>query len=105
MTHILVFDNDTSFASDLVSTFSRFGLRVEVTADGAAGLASAEDNPPALALITVELPSMQGYKICKRFKRVTAWGMCQLLCYLANPTRKTRSTTIANCACVPTTTF
>ena len=74
MTHILVFDNDTAFASDLVATFSQFGLRVEVTADGAAGIASAEDSPPALALITVELPSMQGYKICKRFKKSANLG-------------------------------
>ena len=69
MTHILAFEPDPTFAAELVEVFAAYGITVEVTDDGAQGIAAGEANPPAMALITVELPSMQGYKVCKRFKK------------------------------------
>jgi len=69
MNHVILFDHDPAFSQAIVDTFAGYGIPVEVTQDGSAGIAAAEANEPALALITVELPSMQGYKICKRFKK------------------------------------
>jgi DNA-binding response OmpR family regulator len=65
---ILVVDDE----ADLVSVL-RFGLEVEgfeviSASDGEQGLSMARDSGPALVLLDLMLPKLDGYKVCRALK-------------------------------------
>lgn len=66
---ILVFESDQDFASDIQTNFESLGTEVEVVADGTTGLQRAADTPPDLILLSIELPSMNGFLVCKKIKK------------------------------------
>ncbi len=66
---ILVFEADTDFAKEIETGFSRYDANLEIVADGRAGLKSASDNRPDLILLSIELPSMNGFLVCKKIKK------------------------------------
>ncbi len=66
---ILVFESDNDFATEVQSRFRRAGAEVEVVADGAEGLDRASASPPNLILLSIELPSMNGFLVCKKIKK------------------------------------
>ncbi len=53
--HVLVIESDAATSQALEQAFGAVGVSVEVTSDGAAGIASAKQNPPALVVLAVEL--------------------------------------------------
>jgi CheY-like chemotaxis protein len=66
---ILVFESDAAFADDLKHNFERMGLAVDVASDGPMGLELAAAHRPDLILLTIELPGMNGFLVCKKIKK------------------------------------
>src|SRR4029079_15180669 len=66
---ILVFDADAGFAQDVRSKFEDMGAIVDVANDGPQGIALANATRPDLILLTIELPGMNGFLVCKKTKK------------------------------------
>ena len=67
---VLVFESDASFADEVKRNFERMGLAVDVAGDGPSGLELASAHPPALILLAIELPGMNGFLVCKKIKKM-----------------------------------
>jgi twitching motility two-component system response regulator PilH len=65
---LLVEDSQTQ-AAQIKATLESIGLQVRVAYDGLEGLRSALENPPALVVLDVKLPGMDGFQVCRRLKR------------------------------------
>jgi CheY-like chemotaxis protein len=66
---ILVFESDVTFADQVKAGFGGLGASVDVVADGKEGLDMAQAEPPDLILLSIELPSMNGFLVCKKIKK------------------------------------
>ncbi len=66
---ILVFENDSDFAGELKVGFEQLGAEVEVVNDGPTGLERAAEGRPDVILLTIELPGMNGFLVCKKIKK------------------------------------
>jgi len=65
---ILIIDDD-EFLRILVRAFlERMGLNVVEAADGAQGLAALREAPPALVLLDITMPGMNGFEVCKAIR-------------------------------------
>ena len=67
---VLVFDSDAAFADDVRQNFERMGLEVDVANDGPSGLQMASAHRPSLILLSIELPGMNGFLVCKKIKKI-----------------------------------
>lgn len=77
---ILLADADPASASALKDLLSSWNYQVELLADGAAAFKRLNsDNPPALAIVDYELPSMKGFEVIaetrRRSRRQATWLM------------------------------
>jgi len=68
-TTVLVVDDDVASLSALFECLRRAGYRVLVAQDGASALERAENGKPALVLLDVMMPDMDGFATCRRLKR------------------------------------
>lgn len=68
---ILVVDDDL-FQRELVEDFLDGDYRVVCAEDGASALMLALEQPPALILLDVEMPGMDGYETCRLFRQEEA---------------------------------
>ena len=66
---ILFFESDADFARDVSARLKRHGAEVELTDDGNAGVDRATKDKPDLILLTIELPQMNGFFVCKKLKK------------------------------------
>ena len=66
---VLVVDDDAASLSALFECLRRAGYRVLVAQDGASALERAENGQPALILLDVMMPDMDGFEACRRLKR------------------------------------
>jgi two-component system, OmpR family, response regulator len=66
---ILVVEDEQSIASLVSLYLSNEGYRVEHIADGSAALAAVERFRPALVILDVMLPGMDGVEICRRLRQ------------------------------------
>ena len=65
---ILVVDDEPSIL-DLVGLYlGREGYRVETAADGATALQRIQARPPALLVLDLMLPEVDGYEVCRRVR-------------------------------------
>jgi CheY-like chemotaxis protein len=67
---VLVFDSDAAFADDVKHNFEQMGLDVDVANDGPSGLQLATAHKPSLILLSIELPGMNGFLVCKKIKKM-----------------------------------
>ena len=65
---ILVIEDEEKILNFLRRGLIYEGYRVEAAADGAAGLASARDNPPDLVILDWMLPGIDGLEVCRRLR-------------------------------------
>jgi len=65
---LLVEDSKTQ-AAQIKAILESVGLHVQVVHDGPDGLQAAVQQQPALVVLDVKLPSMDGYQVCRRLKR------------------------------------
>ncbi|MFT3870589.1 MAG: response regulator [Nibricoccus sp.] len=64
---LLIEDNE---ANRLLATFllDKIGCEVRHAGDGARGLASAENSPPDLVVLDIQMPEMDGYEVATRLR-------------------------------------
>jgi len=66
---VLVVDDDAASLSALFECLRRASYRVLVAQDGTSALERAEKGKPALILLDVMMPDMDGFETCRRLKR------------------------------------
>src|SRR5258708_39836761 len=67
-TGILVLEHDPALAVELARALRDSGYDVDVVGDGREGLRAAFADPPALILIDLLVPGMNGLDICRRLR-------------------------------------
>jgi DNA-binding response OmpR family regulator len=67
-TVLLVEDSKTQ-AEQIAEVLASVGLEVQVVTDGPEAIRIAIENPPDLIVLDIQLPSMDGYQVCRRLKR------------------------------------
>jgi len=68
MTKILVIDDDANVQRVLQYTLKQEGFEVVVATDGAEGLRLWEETAPALILLDVSLPKLDGYAVAAKIR-------------------------------------
>lgn len=74
MTKILVVDDDPNVQRLLQYTLKQEGFEVVVAADGVDGLRIWEEGAPALILLDVTLPKLDGYQVATRIREAETAG-------------------------------
>ncbi|HJL21356.1 MAG TPA: response regulator, partial [Polyangiaceae bacterium LLY-WYZ-15_(1-7)] len=82
---ILVFEADTQFASELRNGFAGRDVELEIVSEGKKGLEQAAATPPDLILLSIELPSMNGFLVCKKIKKNGDLSSIPLLILSSDP--------------------
>ncbi len=67
-TRILVVDDDPSITSMLRRGLSYEGYEVHTAASGPEGLVTAREAPPALVILDVMMPGVDGFEVCRRLR-------------------------------------
>jgi two-component system, OmpR family, response regulator AdeR len=65
---VLVVEDDRVVAETLRAYLEHAGYRVEVVHDGSAALAAAAAEPPALVVLDLLLPGLDGREVCRRLR-------------------------------------
>lgn len=66
---VLLIEDSKTQAAQIKATLESLGLEVRVAYDGPDGLRAVMEQPPALIVLDVKLPSMDGFQVCRRLKR------------------------------------
>lgn len=66
---VLLVEDSKTQAIQIKETLESVGLAVRVAYDGPEGIREAVENPPALIVLDVQLPTMDGFQVCRRLKR------------------------------------
>jgi DNA-binding response OmpR family regulator len=66
---VLVIEDDRNTAALVALYLERDGFRPLVAADGARGLALALEHRPALVILDLMLPRLDGWEVCRRLRR------------------------------------
>ena len=66
--HVLVVDDDDCFRTFVCGALSRGGLEPRPFGSGDEALLAARSDPPALAVLDVNLPGISGYELCRALK-------------------------------------
>ncbi len=66
--HILVVEDDKNIAMLLKKYLIRDGFDVELAHDGISGLKSVQAMPPALVILDLMLPLLDGWEVCRRIR-------------------------------------
>lgn len=80
---VLLVEDDTSIRELYAMAFIRAGLLVKMAANGAEGLKLALENHPALILLDIDMPVMNGFEVCERV-RADEWGKTAQIVFLTN---------------------
>ncbi|MBI1801693.1 MAG: response regulator transcription factor [Chloroflexi bacterium] len=65
---ILVIEDEPQIAAFIQRGLIYDGYSVDVSRDGAEGLATARDFPPELVILDIMLPGIDGFEVCKRLR-------------------------------------
>lgn len=66
---VLLIDDDKKLAKLLSEYFSKFDLNLLSETSPSAGLASFKENAPALIILDVMLPEMDGFEVCRQIRK------------------------------------
>ena len=66
--HVLVVDDDPSITGAVRDSLEFQGYRVTTATDGADALRLVETEPPALILLDMRMPGMNGWEFAERFR-------------------------------------
>lgn len=66
---VLVVEDSPTQAAQIKQTLEAVGLDVLVVSDGPDAIREAMAQPPQLVVLDINLPSMDGYQVCRRLKR------------------------------------
>lgn len=70
---ILIIDDNPMNLAMASFILEDFGFNTCTAESGEAGIAELENELPALILLDVEMPDMNGYDVCRKIKEVEAW--------------------------------
>jgi len=86
---ILVLESDAAFAGEVQNGLQSLGAAVEVASDGNQGIDRAMASRPDLILLTIELPGMNGFLVCKKLKKEDALKDVPLVILSSEATEET----------------
>ena len=86
----LVVDDDPEAVRRLSEILARDGWSVQSAPDGAAALDSMKDRKPALALVDLLMPGMDGYGFIRRVRENPAWDDVRIVVLTADDVNRTR---------------
>ncbi|HOW73606.1 MAG TPA: response regulator transcription factor [Phycisphaerae bacterium] len=66
--HILIIEDDAALLRGLKDNFEQHHWRVSTATDGEQGLIAALDTKPALIVLDIMLPRINGYEVCRRLR-------------------------------------
>ncbi|MBT8484562.1 MAG: response regulator [Phycisphaerales bacterium] len=92
---ILVVDDDASIARALSIRLEAAGYDVTHAADGAAGLDVARTQPPALILLDIRMPGLDGFDVNRALKEDPALADIPVVFLSANVRDSTRQKALA----------
>jgi PleD family two-component response regulator len=69
---VLVIEDSHTQALHLQALLEREGLDVALAFDGKSGLEMANQDCPAVAILDVQMPEMNGFEVCKQLKETPA---------------------------------
>jgi len=69
MSEILIIEDDRDIVETLEYNLKKDGFRTTKAYDGAAGLKAAEEKLPALIILDLMLPIIEGLEVCRRLKK------------------------------------
>lgn len=75
-THVLIIEDDASVCELLFACLTKAGYRVSIAQSGEAGLQHIEEDPPAIVVLDLSLPGMNGLDVCRTMRR-DPW-MCRI---------------------------
>ena len=67
--HVLIIEDDASVCELLFSSLTKSGYRVSVAQRGEAALGQIEEDPPAVVVLDLNLPGMNGLDVCRVMRR------------------------------------
>jgi CheY-like chemotaxis protein len=67
---VLLVEDSKTQAKQIRDALEGVGLVVRVVNDGPDAIREALENPPQLIVLDIQLPSMDGYQVCRRLKRL-----------------------------------
>ena len=76
---VLVVDDCPYLADALALLLKRWGYRAAVAYDGPSALALASAEPPAVVLLDIGLPGMDGYEVAARLRKRPGMGEALLV--------------------------
>jgi DNA-binding response OmpR family regulator len=76
---ILIVDDEPNIVISLEFLMRREGYEVEVAADGEAALAAMAERTPALVVLDVMLPGVNGFEVCRRVRAEPRWRGMKIL--------------------------
>ncbi len=68
---ILVADDDPHIREVICFALEKAGMKTRAVADGTAALKEFERSPPALVVLDVGMPEMDGLEVCRRMRRTS----------------------------------
>lgn len=66
--YVLVADDDPLVLKSIEFILARSGFRMRSATDGASALELAREDPPAVALLDVMMPQLNGLEVCRAMK-------------------------------------
>jgi two-component system response regulator ChvI len=78
MAKITLIDDDENIVASISLALESHGHAVKALYDGAAGLASLEQDPPDLAILDVKMPRMDGMEVLRRLRQTTTTPVIML---------------------------
>jgi len=67
---ILIVDDNVDTIETLTDLLKEHGYNVVAAEDGIKALEIAKKEKPALALVDIRLPKLDGYEVCRRIKKI-----------------------------------
>ena len=94
---ILIIEDDPDIADVLRYSFEREKFETRVAGDGTEGLSVSldRDNPPALILLDLLLPGMNGIEICRRLRHEPSTATIPIVMITAKVSQLDRARAIA----------
>ncbi len=76
---IMIVDDTAANVELLTDILGAAGYRVRAASDGSPALQNARANPPALILLGIKMPGMDGYEVCRRLKEDEITNSCVVI--------------------------
>ena len=76
---VLVVDDEPNIVMSLEFLMKRAGFEVSVARNGREALQALEGAPPDLLLLDVMMPEFDGYEVCERIRRHSAWDGTRII--------------------------